>query len=515
MNENGMEEKDWRLRVFESLSFPTLILRPDKVIVTANRKFLDKYGLKMEEVTGKTCHEVFYRSKKPCSVSVCPLPKVLTSREGHSIIRQVTDSRGEKGWEDRVFSPILDQNGRISYIMESIRDVTKIKSLERALKETEELFEKVIQSSASAIVAADRDGNILIMNRAAEELFGFTVREAKGEKNVIELYPPGKAREIMRDLRKGKMGGRGRLHMAQVTILNARGEEIPVELSASIIYEGDKEIATMGIYNDLRPRLAVEKSLKEAQAQLAQSEKMASLGQLSAGIAHEINNPLTGILMYASMALESLPKDDPLAEHLTYIVEDVNRCKGIVQNLLAYSRRTKPTVGIIPLNTLVDQGLNLIRDQKLFGNVAVVKELSEEMILINGDRNRLTQVIINLVMNACAAMNGEGILTFRTHRDKPNKVAFLEVSDTGCGIPDGDLPKIFDPFFTTKEPGKGTGLGLSTSYGIVREAGGRIRVKETGPGGTTFVLELPLYVPLDYSQQAAPHDWVNNEESPT
>jgi two-component system, NtrC family, sensor kinase len=515
MNEKkSMEEKDWRLRVFESLSFPTLILRPDKVIVTANRKFLDKHGLGMEDVTGKTCHEVFYRSKKACSMSVCPLPKVLAYREGHSILRQVTNSRGEEGWEDRVFSPILDENGQVIYIMESIRDVTKVKSLERALKETEELFEKVIQSSASAIVAADRDGNILIMNRAAEELFGFTVREARGEKNVTDLYPNGKAKEIMRDLRSEKKGGRGKLHTSEVMILNAKGEEIPVELSASIIYEEGKEIATMGIYNDLRPRLAVEKTLREARAQIAHSEKMASLGQLSAGIAHEINNPLTGILMYASMTLEKM-EGDPLAEHLRYIVEDVNRCKGIVQNLLAYSRRSKPTVGIIALNTLVDQGLNLIRDQKLFGNIAVVKELSEEMILIRGDRNRLTQVIINLVMNACAAMNGEGTLTFRSYRDKPNKKAFLEVSDTGCGISEETLPRIFDPFFTTKEPGKGTGLGLSTSYGIIQETGGRIIVKETSPQGTTFLVELPLYVPLDYSEESGRQDWSDNGGSPT
>ena len=515
MNEKSMEEKDWRQRVFESLSFPTLILRPDKVIVTANRRFLDKYGLSMEHVTGKTCHEVFYRSKKPCSMSVCPLPKVLAYREGHSILRQVTDSRGREGWEDRVFSPILDESGQVIYIMESIRDVTKVKSLERALKETEELFEKVIQSSASAIVAADRDGNILIMNRAAEELFGFTVREARGEKNVTDLYHPGKAKEIMRDLRSEKKGGKGKLHPTEVMILNAKGEEIPVELSASIIYEGGKEIATMGIYNDLRPRLAVEKTLQEARAQIAHSEKMASLGQLSAGIAHEINNPLTGILMYASMTLENMDEGDPMAEHLRYIVEDVNRCKGIVQNLLTYSRRTKPTVGIIALNTLVDQGLNLIRDQKLFGNIAVLKELSEEMILISGDRNRLTQVIINLVMNACAAMNGEGVLTFRTYRDKPNKKAFLEVSDTGCGIPEENVPKIFDPFFTTKEPGKGTGLGLSTAYGIVQEAGGRIGVKETSPQGTTFLVEIPLYVPLDYPEELGTQDWVNNGGSPT
>jgi two-component system, NtrC family, sensor kinase len=506
-------DQDWRWRVFESLSFPTLILLPDKTIVTTNRKFLDRYGFKMEDVVGKTCHDVFYRSKDPCSMTVCPLPKVLAHKEGHSILRQVVNGWGEEGWEDRVFSPILDDSGEVIYILESIRDVTKIKSLERALKETEELFEKVIQSSPSAIVAADRYGKILIINHAAEELFGFTLHETRGERNVIDFYPPGKAKEIMRDLRSEKMGGKGKLHTIEVTILNAKGEEIPVELSASIIYEGGREIATMGIYNDLRPRLAVRKTLQEARAQLAQSEKMASLGQLSAGLAHEINNPLTGILMYASMAQEQMEKGDPLAEHMRYIVEDVNRCKGIVENLLAYSRRSKPTVGIFALSTLVDQGLNLVRDQKLFGNIVVEKELSEEMILIRGDRNRLTQVIINLVINACAAMDGEGILTFRTYRDKPNKKAFLEVSDTGHGISEENLPKIFDPFFTTKEPGKGTGLGLSTSYGIIQEAGGRISVKETSPRGTTFLIDLPLHVPSDKPEEADTHDWVKNEES--
>ncbi|MGA1792104.1 MAG: sensor histidine kinase, partial [bacterium] len=118
-----------------------------------------------------------------------------------------------------------------------------------------------------------------------------------------------------------------------------------------------------------------------------------------------------------------------------------------------------------------------------------------DMINIHTDGNQITQVIINLVINACAAMNGEGVLTLRTYRDKPNKKAYLEVIDSGCGIDPENLSKIFDPFFTTKEPGKGTGLGLSTCYGIIKENGGDIFVKDTSPAGTTFVIELPLYIP--------------------
>ncbi len=127
MNEKAVEAQDWRLRVFDSLSFPTLILRPDRVIVTANEKLLDKFGVPMKDIVGKTCHEVFYNSKEPCSAYLCPLPGVLAIGEGHSILREVTLSTGEKAWEDRVFSPIKDDAGNIIYVMESLRDVTRIR----------------------------------------------------------------------------------------------------------------------------------------------------------------------------------------------------------------------------------------------------------------------------------------------------------------------------------------------------------------------------------------------------
>jgi two-component system NtrC family sensor kinase len=496
MNSKLREEIDWRIRVFDSLSFPTLILTRDKVVVTANQISQNRFG-PLEQIVGRKCHEIFHGSQEPCPPEICPLQGVLALKKGHSTLRQIITQNGETKWEDRVCSPILDDGGEVIYIMESVRDVTQVKTLEIELLHTKEFLGKVIQSSASAIVAADRSGNILIMNEAAENLFGYSFEEANRLQSVESIYPPGKAREIMRMLRDESLGGKGKLPSTEFTILSSKGEEIPVMITASIMYEGDREVATMGIFNDLRERLAVEKELKETQIQLAQSEKMASMGQLAAGVAHEINNPLTGILFYAGLALETLDEANPIKENLGFIIEDVHRCKTIVKNLLAYSRRTNPAKNIIQLNTLVDQGLNLIRDQRLFGNIIVKKELSGEMMLIHADTNQLIQVIINLVMNAGDAMEGAGVLALRSYRDKPNKKAYLEVSDSGSGIPEENLPRIFDPFFTTKEPGKGTGLGLSTSYGIIRENGGRISVKETGPEGTTFLLELPLYLPTD------------------
>jgi signal transduction histidine kinase len=178
-------------------------------------------------------------------------------------------------------------------------------------------------------------------------------------------------------------------------------------------------------------------------------------------------------------------------------VEDANRCKNIVKSLLVYSRSTDSNKRIIQINEIVEQSLKLIRDQKKFRNIEIRRYLSEEMMLINADTNKLNQVIINLVMNAADAMHGTGKITLHTYKDKPNKKVFLEVKDTGEGIPRENLSKIFDPFFTTKEVGKSTGLGLSIVYGIIEEHGGRISVKETGTKGTTFIIEFPLYLPTE------------------
>jgi two-component system NtrC family sensor kinase len=235
--------------------------------------------------------------------------------------------------------------------------------------------------------------------------------------------------------------------------------------------------------------------MREMVQRISRAEKMASLGQLAAGVAHEINNPLTGIIFYADLLLKSLEEEDPRRQSLTCMYEDAKRCGKIIKNLLAYSRQEAHSKEILHVNTLLEHSLDLIRDPKFFMGIQIKKELSEDMMLIEGDRDQLGQVIVNLVLNAVDAMNQKGTMTLRTYRNKPAQKVYIEVSDTGRGISEENLPLIFDPFFTTKAPGKGTGLGLSTAYGIVEENQGRIWVKETSPEGTTFVVELPLYRP--------------------
>ena len=196
MNININSEIDWRVQVFDSLSFPTLIMTPDRKIVTANQIFLKKYHLNTQQVVGKRCSDVFYRQEH-CPNEICPFDKVLTEKIGQTVIRRTTSLTGKMFWEDRVFSPILDDDGNVAYIMESVRDITRLKNLEHTLKETEAFLTKIIRGSPVAIVVADRYANILLMNPAAEELFGYTQREAVTQITVENLYPAGASKSIM------------------------------------------------------------------------------------------------------------------------------------------------------------------------------------------------------------------------------------------------------------------------------------------------------------------------------
>ena len=487
---------DWRIRVFDSLSYPTRILKPDGTIIAVNDIFLESVGEPSDPLIGQTCREAnrihFPHQTFPCDDKTkCPLCLVLTKRTGQSVLLHTVEADGEGRWEDRVFSPILGDDGEVKYVIESIRDVTRVKILEKLYTDMRELIDKVVQSSVSGIIAANRRGDIILANKAAEDLFGYSAEEVRNV-HIESFYPKGVARDIMKMLRDEKHGGKGKLPSTRLDIVTKQGEKIPVEMTAAIIYEGDEEEATAGIFNDLREKLHVEQKLREAQTKIGQTEKMASLGRLAAGVAHEINNPLTSILLYGNMMREKLELEHPLSKNLDYVLEDAERCREIVKNLLAYSRQSSPSKEVFPLNSLVTDSLNLLHDQRLFMNVELVKKLASHEILVRADKNQICQVVINLIMNAVDAMEEKGVITLRTYLDREGRKSYLEVSDTGCGIRSEDVSKIFDPFFTTKGLGKGTGLGLSMAYGIMEENQGRIWVKQTSSAGTTIALELPV-----------------------
>jgi two-component system NtrC family sensor kinase len=233
------------------------------------------------------------------------------------------------------------------------------------------------------------------------------------------------------------------------------------------------------------------KEVRQMQAQLVRSEKLASLGELVAGIAHELNNPLTGILVFSSLLSSKAGLDEATKGDIDVIVHETQRCATIVKGLLEFSRESIPAKRPCSLNEIMEKTLSLIGHQSFFHDIAIHKSYDDGMPPTLADPNQMEQVFINMLLNASQSMAGRGDLMLRTGVSSNSKWAYVEIEDTGCGIPEENLPKIFDPFFTTKES-KGTGLGLSVSYGIVENHGGKIEVHSTVGKGTTFAVLLPL-----------------------
>ena len=216
---------------------------------------------------------------------------------------------------------------------------------------------------------------------------------------------------------------------------------------------------------------------------------------LSAGVAHEINNPLGGILIYASLLMEDFEdQEDPRVKDLKRIVEEGTRCKEIVKSLLEFGRQTESRVEAIDVNKAINDGLFFLENQALFHNIEIIKHLDPSLPMINGDPNQLKQVFMNMMVNGAEAMDdkGGGTLTITTKPSDDDSSIVLSFQDSGSGIPPEIQSKIFDPFFTTKAVGKGTGLGLSTSYGIVQSHHGNIEVDSAPGKGTTFTIILPI-----------------------
>jgi two-component system NtrC family sensor kinase len=234
------------------------------------------------------------------------------------------------------------------------------------------------------------------------------------------------------------------------------------------------------------------KELKKTQEQLIQSEKLASLGKLAAGIAHEINNPLTGILTYSSLLLKEHKENPQMKEDLEVIVSETTRCRKIVKGLLEFARQTEPIKTRVDINKVVEETLSLLENQAIFLNINVGKKLKENLPMVKMDVDQIKQVFVNIILNAAEAMSQGGTLTIESDFDPEKKHVKVSFTDTGSGISEENLPKIFDPFFTTKRSGRGTGLGLSVSYGIIQRHNGYLEVKSQLGKGSTFTVRLPL-----------------------
>jgi PAS domain S-box-containing protein len=361
---------------------------------------------------------------------------------------------------------------------------TLVREANVELERAYQFRENIIENSPDAMVCIRKGGEIIIFNSAAEKLLSYNKQDVIGKMNIARIYPTGIAKKIMKDLKSDDFGGPGTLQKREVLVVDSDGNEIPVYISAAILYEDGVEAGSVGIFTDLREKIKLEK-------QLLRSEKLSSLGKLSAGIAHEINQPLTGVLTFAHLLLKKFKDDEKTRKDLEIIVRETTRIRGIVQGILDFAREMPMQKKSRRIEEVLEQTLEIIVHQQRFFGIKMVKDYSADAPEVVVDSNLMEQVFMNIILNALDAMHGSGTLTVRTRMD--NEWVEIDFEDTGSGMPEAILDKIFDPFFTTKDSteGMGMGLGLAISYGIVKNHNGDILVAGKEGVGTKFTIRLP------------------------
>lgn len=253
-----------------------------------------------------------------------------------------------------------------------------------------------------------------------------------------------------------------------------------------------------GAFNAMASNLkARDEELKAfTRRKIMESERLALIGQLSANVAHELNNPLQGIVTYSHLLLERMPNQNSGRRSIEKIVVQANRCRDIIRGLLDFSRQRKPVKSLCDVNQVLQDCISLLENQALFHNIRIEKRLDATLPLASIDASQMERVFFNMIINAAEAMDGGGQLTITTNTVESGRFLRIIFKDTGPGIAEEHLDKIFDPFFTTKEVGHGTGLGLAISFGIVKEHEGTIRVESELGRGATFSIRLPVQTVL-------------------
>jgi hypothetical protein len=360
--------------------------------------------------------------------------------------------------------------------IEAARLVREVRHRAEEIGRLHALQAKILESSAVGLLLLDRAGGILAWNRALEEMYGLPRSEAIG-RQLGEVFPLQVARRIERE------GASGESRIFRLNMADREGRRRVVNIAISEV-DGRETAGEGGLvvtFDDVTQRVELEQ-------QVLQQERLASLGLLAAGVAHEINTPLTGISSYAQMLLEE-ESGSTRRELLEKIEAQTHRASGITRSLLNLARPEETAFEPLDLNEAVREVLQLFEPQVRGRQVRLASALPEGLPPVRGNKGKLQQVLLNLLLNARDAVGERGAIHVATSR-APDGVA-LEVADDGTGISEEDLPRIFDPFFSTKGRGKGTGLGLSVSFGIVSEHGGRIHAESPPGGPTRFRVELP------------------------
>ncbi|MFO1329483.1 MAG: PAS domain S-box protein [Rubrivivax sp.] len=469
----------------------------------ANRATLEFLGLPHEGMVGRTVREV--RGEGTFSRYLPVVDRLFGGEEIHWEGWADYPGRG-RCWTEETLLPWRDAGGRVQLAIGFARDLTELKRQEdqlrqqlQALQRAEALKAAIVDNALAAIVSTDADGNVVEFNPAAEAMFGLSRAQAVG-RPVADLMVPARHRHAhlhgMERMRRGEaprvLGTRQQMHA-----LRADGSEFPIEMILWRTDVGDRAHYTASI-NDISERARAAEVIERQRDALRHSEKLTAMGSLLAGVAHELNNPLS-IVMGRAGLLEEKTEGTPLHEDARRIHEAAERCGRIVRTFLNMARQRPAQRGPVPLNDLVRGAAELLQYSLRASGVQLTLTLASDLPELHADADRLGQAVLNLMVNAqqaLAGVVGERWLRIETGADAaradghPARL-WLRVADNGPGVPDEVRERIFDPYFTTKGEGAGTGLGLPVSRSVAHDHGGELLLEPT-PVGASFRLELPL-----------------------
>ncbi len=409
----------------------------------------------------------------------------------HHLETRILRKNGELVDVDLSLSVLKGPDGEVTGSIAIITDITEQKKAEDALRRSEEKLKHYLDSSPDAIYTMAIDGTLLYVNRAAEWLTGYVKDELTGNSILrLDLVPPEYLNGVMQTIEANACGmPTGPLEME---IVRKDGRRVFIEVSTYPTGEG-RRAEVIGIARDITERKRVEEEKRRMEQQLQLAGRLAAVGELAAGVAHELNNPLSAIQGFAQLLGCKQDMDESIKKDVDTILKEAQRATRITGNLLSFARKHKPEKRPVSVNEIVEKSLELHTYRMWVNNIEISLDLDFELPEIMADIHQLQQVFVNIVNNAEQAMsesNARGKLTVKTHREGDLiKISFI---DDGPGIREENLSRIFDPFFTTKDAGKGTGLGLAICYGIVKEHGGRLYAGNNPDGGANLVVEIPI-----------------------
>ena len=487
--------KEFLENLLDSMEGGVLTVDKNMRITTFNHAAEEISGFRREEVLNKECRQVL---KSDLCKDECPVKKAMETGKaffGYEVM--ITNKAGKKIPVNITTSALRSSNNKIIGAVENFRDLTKHKGLWAKLREERNKAQQYLNIAGAIIIAIDEKGIVTLINKKGCDVLGYKEEEIIG-KNWFDLCVPEKLRGKRKEtFRKVMAREEEEVEDYENTVLTKSGEErIIAWHNSTLTDEKGFVIGTLSSGEDITKR-------KETEVELIRSEKLASLGQLAASVAHEVNNPLAGILVYTTLLLkkyqEKKLQTEETENQLLKMKKELERTSRIIRNLLDFSRQSDADMRPIEINKVVEAALLLVRHQISLENIALELKLGKDLPLVLAGFDQIQQVLINIILNATQAMPEGGKLSIATSVAKGVKIneslkntVRIDVTDTGVGIPKENLGKLFTPFFTTKEKGKGVGLGLPVVHGIIERHKGKIEVASELNKGTTFTIYLEV-----------------------